>query len=218
MPDNMALCCGVWSIALFSGYLNSGKLAHVVLSSVFFCLAVLAKLPFIIYGVVIFSYLLVMLIRKERSVRQLTGVGLIYLAGVLIALSWYATVIPHWVIGAVHGVFDQSQNHPDLAYVIQRTIIAILPELIINYGSVLFFLIGFYFIFSLKLFRKVQVLPFTFLGLSLLAYFTYEMNIIDVVHDYYLFPFLMPVFLIVAYGAFKLLSGKLKMLKIVTEI
>ena len=43
MPDNFALCCGIWSIGYFYEYINRGKIQHVILSALFLCLATLAN-------------------------------------------------------------------------------------------------------------------------------------------------------------------------------
>ncbi len=218
LPDNMALCCGIWSLGFFYRYINTLKINCVVWSAVFLCLSVMAKLPFILYGVFIFAFVLLVLKRKEYTTRKILPILFIYIAGITPALAWYLAVIPHWVIGAVYGVFNQKLNHPDLVNVLVRTIISILPELIINYGSVLFFLSGFYFMFRNGLHRKPRFFIFCSLGVTLICYFLYEMNIIDVVHDYYLFPFLPLIFLLVAYGAYSLMSLKGKFVRILAMV
>jgi len=218
LPDNLALCSGIWCLGFFYAYLNTGKTKYVVWSALFLCLATMAKLPFILYGTFIFAFVLVSLKRKTYTPGQLAKPVLIYAAGIIPALAWYLYVIPGWVIGAVYGVFNQKLNHPDLQYVLERTIISILPELLINYASLLFFLCSFYFLFKCKIYKKQYFFPFLFLGITLIVYFLYEMNIIDVVHDYYLFPFLPLIFLLVAYGAFRLLTSESKPLKIVSMI
>ena len=43
------------------------------------------------------------------------------------------------------------------------------------------------------------------MGLAGIAYFLFELNMIDTVHDYYMMPFLPPLFILVVYG-FKRLS------------
>ena len=200
MPDNMALCCGIWSIGHFYNYINSGKIKYVVWSAMFLCLATMSKLPFVIYASFIATFLLMELIKKNLSFRSALKIGSIYLVCILPAAAWYVWVIPGWVIGAVHGVFDQSLNHPVISNVIFGTLVSVLPELVVNYASVLFFLTGFYVIYYCRLYKRRYFLPFAVWGIIIGLYFLFEMNIIDLVHDYYLFPFLPPVFILVGYG------------------
>jgi hypothetical protein len=85
--------------------------------------------------------------------------------------------------------------------------VSVLPELLINYASVLFFIAGFYAAYKRKLYDRPLFLPLAVLGVITIFYFLFEMNIIDLVHDYYLFPFLPLIFLLVAYGVEHLLSA-----------
>ncbi len=201
MPDNMALCCAIWSLGFFYNYTSGGKLRQVIWSGIFLCLATMAKLPFIIYGSFIATFLTVAFFKKSLPVKELLRVAFIYILCLMPAAAWYVAVIPGWVIGAVHGVFNQTLNHPDLFAVLTGTLISVLPELLINYASVVFFVAGFYLLFRNKLYTKAGFIPFFTWGIVVISYFLYEMNIIDLVHDYYLFLFLPPIFLLVAYGA-----------------
>jgi len=83
-----------------------------------------------------------------------------------------------------------------------------LPELLLNYGSVLFFIAGFYFIFKRKAYKNVKFLMLISLSVMVLVYFFFEINAIAKVHDYYLFPFYPLLFSLVAYGAYYLLQIK----------
>ncbi len=206
MPDNFALCCAIWCIGFFYSYLNTVKIKYILLSALFLCLATLAKLPFIIYGSFIFTFAVLALTRKVHTGKQLLRIALIYLLFLLPAIAWYIMVIPGWEIGGVKGMLDTRLNHPVIFDVLKGTLISILPELLINYGSVLFFIAGFYLMFKSKLYINRYFLIFLFWGITIIMYFLYEMNIIDIVHDYYLFPFLPPIFLLVAYGSYRLLA------------
>ena len=206
MPDNLAMCCGIWSLTFFYTYINTEKISNVILSALFLCLATMAKLPFIIYGSFILTFVILSWIRRDHSTKQLFRIIYIYAITIIPAAAWYMSVIPGWHIGTVKGIFDRKLNHPSLSGVLTGTIISVLPELIINYGSVLFFIVGFYLMFRNKLYNRQYFLIFLIWGAAMLLYFLYEMNIIDLVHDYYLFPFLPAIFLLVAYGAYNLLS------------
>jgi hypothetical protein len=207
MPDNMALCCGIWSLAWFCGYVRTGRWLSIVLTGVFLCLATMCKLPFILYGSFVATYLIAAALKRHLTIGKFLAIAAVLVLCILPALLWYAWVVPGWVIGATRGITDQSLNHPVLSKVIIGTIVSVLPELLINYASVIFFIAGFYAAYKRKLYDRSLFLPFAVLGVITIFYFLFEMNIIDLVHDYYLFPFLPLIFLLVAYGVEHLLSA-----------
>jgi hypothetical protein len=151
-------------------------------------------------------YLVRALMRRQLAPARFATIAGIFVLCLLPAVAWYAWVMPGWVIGAVRGIADQSLNHPDLTSVMVGTVVSVLPELLINYASVLFFITGFYVAYKHKLYKSPLFLPFAVTGLVVICYFLFEMNIIDLVHDYYMFPFLPFLFILVAYGAAYLLQ------------
>ncbi len=78
MPDNMALCCAIWSVGLFYSYIHVPKTKYVVWSALFLCLASLVKLPFILYGSFMFTFLIVQLKRREYTMKRLLSVLAVY--------------------------------------------------------------------------------------------------------------------------------------------
>jgi hypothetical protein len=100
----------------------------------------------------------------------------------------------------------------------QYLAISTLPELLINYGSLLFFFAGFYFLIQKKIYNHPYSPLFLVLGIILILYYLYEINMIGKVHDYYLFPFLPLIFLLVSYGAFNLYSIRKKYSKIIVVL
>ncbi len=206
LPDNMALSCGIWSLYWYSRWMGGRQWRSLLYGSILLCIATMCKLPFIIYGAFPGTWLINEVLRRRMKAAHLFSAGVVMLLCLLPAISWYAWVIPTWVIGAVYGVTNQTLNHPDLKKVMVGTFISVLPELLLNYASVLFFLTGFYTIKARRLTASSLFLPLAVLGMVVIAYFLFEMNIIDLVHDYYLFPFLPVLFLLVAYGAEYLLT------------
>jgi hypothetical protein len=61
-----------------------------------------------------------------------------------------------------------------------------------------------------KSYRKPFFPLLALTGLGVCAYFLYELNMIANVHDYYLFPFLPLLFILVAYGAYHMLYHQKK--------
>jgi 4-amino-4-deoxy-L-arabinose transferase-like glycosyltransferase len=219
MPDNMALCCGIWSLGFFCRFLNSSRYVYTLYSAFFFGLATLVKLPFILYGMFIFAFVIAQLRRKEYSIKQLSLICIAYAVFIAPAAAWYVTVIPGWGNNPiVRGILDTQLTTAETFGILSRMLYANLPELLINYGSTLFFLAGFYFLFRSKVQRHKYFPMYLLTGICLILYFLFEMNAITLVHDYYLFPFLPFIFLLVAYGAHWLLQTNSRSLKALSVI
>lgn len=210
LPDNMALCCGIWSLGLFYNYTITHNIKYVIGSSLLLALATLVKLPFILYGAFAFTFLLLQLKRKEYSIKQLLQIVVIYLLFIIPALCWYAAVIPTWQNGVTKGLLETRQTTLELLEILGGTVSSVLPELLLNYGSVLFFVAGCWFLFKHKKYRSRYFPLFLVSGSALILYFLFEMNMITTVHDYYLFPFLPFLFLLVGYGAKCMLHSRVR--------
>ena len=97
-------------------------------------------------------------------------------------------------------------------------LISWLPEILLNYGSVGFFLAGFFFLFQRQAYKDSRFILFLTWGIASLAYYFYEANAIAKVHDYYLFPFYPLLFILVAYGAYNFLMLKIPIIPYITLI
>jgi hypothetical protein len=207
LPDNFAMCFAIWSVGLFYEHILTGKMKYVVWSAVCMGLSVMAKLPFVLFGAFMAAWYLGKLWRKEVSAGKVIGVAAIYLLAMAPAAAWYAWVIPQWKhMVVLKGVFDTKQSGSQMMDIAVGTLTSLLPELLINYGSVLFFVASFFFMYKNKVFRDKRFPLFFWWAMAVLFYYVFEMNTINLVHDYYLFPFLPLIFLMVAYGAAELLK------------
>jgi hypothetical protein len=74
------------------------------------------------------------------------------------------------------------------------------PERLTNWGSVPFLLLGIYFSLKNKIWRRPSAPLLTALVAAITAYWIFEFNMINTVHDYYMLPFLPIIFLFVTYG------------------
>jgi len=216
LPDNLSLCCGIWSIAFFYNYINTEKTKYLIWSAIFLSLATLIKLPLILYGSLMLTFFILQLKWKERSLKQLLFPVAVFILCALPDLAWYMYVIPNYWYGmlVLKGVAGVKLTMADTFSFLWGNATSVLPELLINYGSVLFFILGFYFIIRNKTYKNKYFPLFAVWGLSILVYFLFELNVICLVHDYYLLPFLPVIFLLVAYGGYSLLSSKRKYLQI----
>ncbi|MBW7914502.1 MAG: glycosyltransferase family 39 protein [Taibaiella sp.] len=217
LPDNFALCCAIWSLVFFFRYVQAPVLKNIIISAVFLCLATLAKLPFVIYGVVAVAY---WLIYSKESLRKLWIPLVIYILVLIPAMAWYIAVIPGWTgNGVVAGVLDTSNyTVSGVLHILSGTLVSTLPEMLLNYAATPLFIAGLFFLFQRRLWKHDYFMPLLFLLLGVTAYYLFEINMITLVHDYYLFPFLPLLFIVLAYGAYSLLSMPPKWYRVVTMI
>ena len=199
LPDNMCLMFTVVALAFLAH-------AHRRSSEGFFVgflfavgAAALIKIPYVLLTAGGIPFIMEKLRTKDfRSAISFVATGAIALAPCAI---WYAWVIPTWGdAGIINGITTGGSGMSEAFSIIWQTVISLIPELFVNYGSVLFLLFGTYlFLTKWKQFQKVHH-AFLWVLVAFLAYYFYEINMITTVHDYYLFPFLPLLFVAVGYG------------------
>lgn len=208
LPDNMALTAGIWGLAVFFRWVRGAQPIFLVISALLFAISALVKLPFILYYVVPATYLLVKLIASRfRKWLRVILFGIPFLISVIPVYLWYSKVIPTWEgNGVIRGMLDADLGAEGghMLEILWAHVISILPELILNYGAVGLFIAGWYFLFKNRQHQRASMWMYGAWGLSMIAYFLFELNMIDTIHDYYLFPFLPALFMLVAYGAWYL--------------
>lgn len=204
-PDNFALSCSVWGIALFFLWVRRRNTYHLILSCFLLSLGALLKLPFILYFAVPWMYIFLSLLRKEQE-KMSPVVYPAIIFPLILSLAWYVIVISYWSGNPiVKGIFGNHTSFITILDYLQHNLISTLPEILLGYGSLLFFLAGFYFLFHYRIYQKKLFPVFLVWGLVIMAYFIYEINVIGKNHDYYLFPFYPLLFILVGYGAEKLI-------------
>jgi len=208
MPDNLALCFSIWGITLFFFWLANGKIKYLLISGLLLSLGTLCKLPFIVYYIVPLLHFLIRLSKKLIDKKTIVEATCIFIFA-LFPLAWYLTVIPQWNDNVIiKGMLNNHESLKTILYYLQHNLLIILPELLLNYGSVIFFLAGFYFLYYKKAYRDPKFSLMLAWSIVVLVYYLFEANAIGTVHDYYLFPFYPLLFILVAYGAFNLLTLK----------
>jgi len=202
IPDMFALALSIWGISLC--WKSSGT--SFIMGLILLSLGTLCKLPFVIFFIIPFFTIVPIsdILQKNFNLAAIkpiaTSINLlkIFLA-LLPPIIWYAQVVPAWKgNGIVQGLLNNQTPLSQLEDYLLHNLISTLPELLVNYASLPFFLTGIYFAYKQKLHTKHKEL--LFLGLALGAYFLFELNMIAKVHDYYLFPFYPIIFICVAYG------------------
>ncbi len=208
LPDNLALCFSIWGLALFFSWLHNKKYSTLVISGLLLSLGTLCKLPFVIYFVVPATHFFMRMLQTGLN-RKLFLQMLGAMGSIVLPLIWYASVIPTWQNNPiVLGILGNEDSSSKLLDYFQHNLISTLPELLLNYGSVLFFLAGFYFLFKNRAYKDSRFVLLIALSLLVLIYYIFEANAIAKVHDYYLFPFYPLLFMLVAYGGFHIYKSK----------
>ncbi len=212
LPDNLALSLAVWAFVFLKRHQTDRSLRTLALFGLFLSLATAVKLPFILFGV---GYIPVFVGQlRSKNASAAFKAAFMLLALVAPAAAWYAWVIPQWTnVALIGGVGAEAAfDYHAALNTIWGTFHALLPELLLNYGSVLFFLVGAVAFFSsaekMKQF-SVELIMLYFISL----YYLYEVNMIGLAHDYYLFPFLPLLFIVVAAGAKKTLAHDSKWMR-----
>ncbi len=202
LPDNLALAFSIWGMYFFFKWCYKKETVLLLLSSLLLSAGALCKLPFILYFIVPFGYFLNAR-RYDNPGKNILKNFLASFAFVVLPLCWYAIVISGWTgNGIVQGVLDNKASLSTILDYFLHNAISTLPELLLNYGSLLFFLAAFYFIVKHKAFKDKRFFLFAIWGLVITGYFAFEINMITTVHDYYLFPFYPLLFILVGYGIY----------------
>lgn len=199
MPDIMALCMGTWALYFF--FLDRIKSTTLLFSYFLFFLSIatLIKLPYVLFGVVCLPYLRfkVLLYSLKKHWNRLLLIFVFAIAPVL----WYARAIPTWRgNGITQGILGNNKTIWQWLDDLQFNLISSFPELLCNYGSCLFLFVGVFVFFKHKKWQSQRVAAFTCLFAVLFLYLLFELNMLGKTHDYYLMPFLVPMFLIVTFG------------------
>ena len=218
LPDNFALCCSIWGLAFFFSWIRKIKNFILLLSCFFLSIGALCKLPFIIYFVVPLVFFLQIFLKNKVNKKNTINVFILF-SFIILPLAWYLYVVPSWQgNGIVGGVLDNNVSFPKTLFYLKDNLFSVLPEMLLNYGSVFFFIMGFYFLFKNKSYKNQKFPLLLALSLSVLAYFLFEINMITNVHDYYLFPFLPILFILVCFGAYNLLNLRIRFFKYFTVL
>ncbi len=213
LPDNMALCCTIWGMGLFFSWYKNERTSHLILSGILLSIGALCKLPFIIYFIIPVVYFGRKVFQKEITTSLFQRVISTFIWAIF-PLSWYAWVIPQWKGNpVVEGMLNNQVSVSTLLDYAQHHLLITLPEQLLNYAAIPFFITGFYYLFKRKAYQDHRFLLIVACCGVVLFYFLFELNAIAKVHDYYLFPFYPLLFLLVAYGGYHLLLSKRRFIR-----
>lgn len=216
ISDNLALCCSIWGIALFFNWYGNDRPIYLISSGLLLSIGALCKLPFIVYYIVPLVHF-ISLSRNSGINKKIISQFISIFGFSILPLIWYLSVVPQWhgnVI--VKGMLDNDKSISTILDYFQHNLISTLPELLLNYGSLIFFIAGFYFLYKRKAYKNSKFPLFLSWSIIVLVYFLFEINAIGKIHDYYLFPFYPLLFILVSYGAYNLLKIGVPFLRYLT--
>ncbi|MDQ3110683.1 MAG: glycosyltransferase family 39 protein [Bacteroidota bacterium] len=205
LPDMMAVCGATWGITFGMQWIKDKKKSTIILSGICLAIGALTKLPFILYFAIFPCYW--WMERKNGFFRSM--LKSFYGWGFIIApLTWYVLVIPGWTTNpVVQGLFkSETYSINDLLRHLWGNFSSTLPELLINYAAIPFFLAGIFFLTRKKFYSNPFFIYLAATGTCVFTYFIFELHLIATNHDYYLFPFLPLLFMIITFGAIRLLN------------
>lgn len=205
LPDLFALCFAVWGLAHFFEWNSNRKIRSLLYCVALLALATLCKLPFVIFYAAFAGYLWNAIRTRPVQVKPILIFCTVVIMSVVAPLAWYVTVMREWTPNLVtSGIFESDLNANEIAQILTGNLISTLPELLLNYAAVPLFIAGLYFFFRKKSNPNPHRAPILWICTAVLFYYVFEINAITLVHDYYMFPFLPLLFLIVTYGALKI--------------
>lgn len=203
LPDNLALSLVTWGFYSYIRCRGKPSVSNMWVPMLLLGLAALVKLPFVLFFALPIS---------DQGLRFLKGsnsrfgiVTVMAVVALVPAAIWYVQAIPSWGANPIlSGILRPDLSLASYGHDLWVNLAGVLPELLLNYATVPFFLVGLYFSFARRR-NKELFWPVAVLVVCLLGYVLFELPAIGAAHDYYFFPFLPLLFLVSAYGAVSLL-------------
>lgn len=199
LPDILALTGTAGSLFFAARFEKNDSYFSMVVSFLLLLLAGLTKMQFLMAGVVwIFVFF-----RKNLSNAQRTCLLVSGILTLTLTARWYdyaIDLIRKTGLGEVGLEFRPEQSWSVGWKTFTHNLISDLPELLLGYGSLIFFITGLILFFKRKKFKCNIVHPFLLWSLLFIAYYFIELGQMDE-HGYYMLPVIPLLVLIAAYGA-----------------
>ncbi len=205
IPDNLALVASIWYLYFILVFNKSKSQLHLIFAVCLLLLASLSKLPYLMFGVVSFYIFIVDLIKTNPNFKKIMIFGLIHAIILIPTFMWYAWVIPGWKGNTVlSGIFEYQLDFHEYKEIFKYHITQMFPRILLYPTVWPLMAIGLIGIWFQKVNKGwlIGLVSITFLFLFL------EFNAINIVHDYYLMPFLPWLYVIIGSGIAVLLKLK----------
>ncbi len=197
IPDNLALCGGIWYIYFIVKYFNTLKNKHLILGSISLLMATLAKLPFLMFSILSVVFFISKIIKQKKLTKQDLNFVLIQFLILTPAFFWYAWVMPSWGGNPIlTGVFGDNFSMSESMKIIHYHATEMFPNILMSAPVWILFFIGLYDLIT----NKYKASWVYSLICITIVYLLLELNTIGTGHDYYMFPFLPWLFLVIGFG------------------
>ena len=209
LPDLLALSGTVWSLAFFFRIIQTGSRISMVASALCISIAVAAKLPYIIFLAPQGVWWIWSLFRKRfKNIRPEIAFAVVNLICIAPVIWWYAWVIPTWSNGVIPGIFENQVSMQEVKNILRYHAKVMFPSLLLGYLALIFLFVGAFFAFKKKTWKDPRFWWLFVMGIIVFFYWIYEFNMIGIVHDYYMMPFLPILYFVVAYGIKQVMGMK----------
>jgi Dolichyl-phosphate-mannose-protein mannosyltransferase len=188
IPDILSFNFSVLSLYLLIIYLNTNHKIHFVVSVLFWGLAVLQKLPYIIF---LPSFVLA-IYYSDYKIKNSFYLFIVILPSII----WYSMVIKHWQSGFTSGLLsNETYTIKNLVSYLYFYLAKCFPIEFIGIFNIPIFIYGVYVFFKHKISSLNNLHKIFLISLpGMLLFFLFELNVLNYSHDYYLF-FFVPYFI-----------------------
>ena len=210
LPDVLALVCSIWGLTLFLWWNKSGKVFWLLPSWFATTLGGLTKIQFLVVG----FPMAVLVVRdwKKWKPRQWAAFVLYGATCVGLTLAWY-----HYaeILIATTGLsdfglyFKPAQGWIPALKTIWHNAVSEIPELLLNYATFVFFVVGVVAFWKPGWQRSEWFTPIAIWGAGVLAYYLIELGQMGA-HSYYLLPFLPLLLVVVVKGGMILRESRFR--------
>jgi hypothetical protein len=214
LPDVLALCLGIWGMALLMELVEEVRWGKVIGLAACFGAATLVKLPYGMFYVASLVWWVALVVDKRNGIawRQILGSAMMLLLSLVPAAAWYAVAIPEWgPAGVAQGIFSELVEWDRFPGILSYHAQQMFPRTIISIATVPFVAIG--LVKGWQWLRKGKTelrmaLPWLALGGMFFLFYAYEFFTIGLYHDYYLLPIVPSLVGCAALGAWTLVASR----------
>ncbi len=197
LPDNMALTASLVYVYFILMYESSRALKMLVFASLAMLIATWCKLPFLMFSIISIIFFIQRLIKNRKITSEMWVYFIVQFIVLVPAIAWYAWVMPGWINNPVlSGKVGEEVSWSEYWRILQFHLAVMFPRLILSYPLVILLLVG---LFHIKHWGRQHAWIIGVLAITCF-YLYYEFLPIGTVHDYYMMPFLLWLFISIAYG------------------
>jgi Dolichyl-phosphate-mannose-protein mannosyltransferase len=208
LPDVLALASSIWALYWFLKWREADGPLNYAASLFGATLAGLTKIQFLAIGFPIGA--LVLLDRKKIDWKKGAALCFYALVSVGVTLGWYAHAVDLIRQSGLRDFgleFKPASGWASGLKIIGHNLTSELPELLLNYATFIFFVVGMVGWFRRRQWQSRWFWPFAAWAAGVLAYYLVELGQMSA-HSYYLLPFIPLLLVFAVEGALFLKQGR----------